>query len=191
MNTKFTWKEENLYKEHYKQNPNYGSDGNRHQRTINCIINKFKVKSVLDYGCGLKHTLLNSIIARNKNIKAVGYDPGVTDEQQNNVLKNAIDFSFQPDLLISNDCLEHVPEDELKQCWDIFLRLNPKYIFLGVSTRPAVILLPDGSNAHKTVKEGIWWESEINKNLTNYNTTFIAPFFDYLYNESLFFCKKV
>lgn len=187
---KFNWKEENLYKQLYKTTPNYGSDGQRHQRLVNCIINKHSVKSVMDFGCGLQHTLLKGITSKNKKIKAVGYDPGITDEQQTELLKNSIDFNFLPELLISNDCLEHVPQEELFQCWEIFNKLSPKYMFIGVCTRPAYLLLPDGSNAHKTVMKGEWWEVQFKNNLTNYDVLFIAPFFDFLYNEALFFLTK-
>jgi hypothetical protein len=54
--------------------------------------------------------------------------------------------------------LEHVPENELPTCWEIFKLLKPKTMFLVICTRKAGQILPNGTNAHKTVKPVDWWK---------------------------------
>ena len=65
------------------------------------------------------------------------------------------------DIVICTDVLEHIPEHEipivLKEidgyAWEI--------VFLSICTREARKTLPDGRNAHLTIKPPDWWKGKI------------------------------
>ena len=54
------------------------------------------------------------------------------------------------------------------------MSLSPKYMIHIISTRPAKKVLPDGTNAHKTIKNKNWWKEKIFE-CSNFDTAIIDP----------------
>ena len=119
---------------------------------IRLFYNKIGGGSVLDYGCGkargwneMKRELEYPLLSL--------YDPGFEP------YKNKPDT--KSDLVICTDVLEHIPEDELPDLIREIASFANKGVFFGVSTRESKKPLPDGRNAHLTVRSVTWWETFI------------------------------
>lgn len=135
-----------IYKDMHIKNIGYGATGARYTDRIIAHINKYKPESILDFGCG-KGKLLNSL--KTHCIDIDEYDPAI-------IGKDKIS-KYQYDLIITTDVLEHLYEDEIQAICNEFMALSPQTMFHVICTRIAGNLLPDGSNAHKTVKNIEWW----------------------------------
>lgn len=141
----------NNYTYLHDKNPEYGMG-----YCLGEEILEFNPTSVLDYGCG-KGALVEYFI-RN-GILAAGYDPHVFEWQER---------SDRKDMLVSTDLLEHIPEEDLDKVFDDMLSYRPRLMFHAISNREATQILPDGTNAHKTVKDAAWWLDKLQ--FANYRT---------------------
>jgi hypothetical protein len=114
-----------------------------------------QISSVLDYGCG------------GSNWYATGFDP---ESQQSAVeyfqLSRAwryepardIDERKPVDCVISFDVLEHIfIADVPNVLRDMFSYAN-KLLILNIACYPAAARLPNGENAHITVRDPLWWK---------------------------------
>lgn len=166
---KYQWKDTEQYAMLYKEKPTYDAAQNRHFSAVVKLIKNNNIKSILDFGCGQNNMLVKSIAMEFPDIKIFGYDPSVEDSQCSSILTNEIPDEYHVDLLISTDCLEHVPKEELPQCLKIFQNLQSKMMYHGICTRVAKQILPDGTNAHKTVESGEWWRDKLITEFPNFN----------------------
>lgn len=165
---KYKWKDTENYVEVYEKNPNYGKDGGVLFDIVASIIRKNNINSVFDFGCGPNCILLKKLKNAFPKTILLGYDPAAIGEKQSDLVKNEIDFSLKFDMIVSTDCLEHIPSDELQQCWSIFNTIRPKFMFHAICTRKAGQILSDGTNAHKTVESANWWKLEMENCLKDY-----------------------
>jgi len=108
------------------------------------------IQSVLDYGCG--QSLLVDWIAKINDAAAFRYDPAIPD------------FSEHPtqpvDLVICTDVLEHISEEDVDDFLQKIRNLTDNAYF-NVSIREAIEVLPNGENAHCTVRLAKWWGQKI------------------------------
>jgi len=65
----------------------------------------------------------------------------------------------QFDGVISTDVLEHCPEDDLPWILEEIFSYARNFVFANVACYPAKKRLPDGQNAHITIKSPEWWDS--------------------------------
>ena len=65
------------------------------------------------------------------------------------------------DGVISTDVLEHIPEEVIPKTLSQIFERAEKFVYLAICTRLAQAILPNGENAHCTVKEPNWWENHI------------------------------
>ena len=135
-----------LYKQLHKQKHNYGGSGHFYFEQIKEFIKHIKPNSILDFGSGKGS--LGKLLMKD-NIKIDEYDPAIEGKE--------IPPRKNYDMLISTDVLEHLYEDELDLLFQDMLSFESKYMYHVVSNRAAYNKLPDGSNAHKTVKDSNWW----------------------------------
>ena len=63
--------------------------------------------------------------------------------------------------MISTDVLEHIPEKVIPKTLNQIFERADKFVYLAICTRLAHAILPNGENAHCTVKEPDWWENHI------------------------------
>lgn len=110
---------------------------------IRAFITEFKVKDVLDYGCG------GAVLAEHLALPVYNYDPCVPA------------FASDPpqaDMLVALDVLEHI-EDECLH--DVLRHMREKFRVVGyvaIATHPdRSKLLPDGRNPHRIVANAAWW----------------------------------
>lgn len=145
------YKDIELYKTLHQQDNSYGSTGYNYCHLVNFYLEHYKdkIKNVLDFGCG-KGTLKKCL-----SFDIDEYDPAISDKQH--IPKN------EYDAIITTDVLEHLYEDEIPLICKEFMALKPKYMLHFISTVPAKTILPDNTNAHKTIQNGEWWKEIIHK----------------------------
>lgn len=158
----------------------------RHRHELRQLIRDTNAKTVLDFGCGAgrqfqdadpqalfsklgifctswKEALGVEIIA--------GYDPAV--QQYSNPPKGKFDIVF------STDVLEHCSEEDLSWIVGDIFSYALKAVFLTVAIVPAKKNLPNGENAHVTLKPREWWLELIESVACRYpNTIYHVEFED-------------
>lgn len=119
-------------------------------------------KSILDYGSGKGLMWRDGI--------QVQYPDGVkvisTKEFLNIKDVTCYDPAYEPfsiypeekkDGVICTDVLEHIPENDIDWFVGELFRFANKFVFANIACYPAVKTLPNGENAHCTIKEPQWW----------------------------------
>lgn len=123
------------------------------------------VRSVLDYGCGkaLLHKGIKGVLGGVERIVTTRdlwgiadidlYDPGYAP------------FERLPqrtyDAVISTDMLEHIPAEDVPWVLEEMFGFAEKLVFATIACYPAVKTLPNGENAHCTVRPPSWWRDRI------------------------------
>jgi len=122
-------------------------------------------KSLLDYGAG-KGVLYQQSPLKLPNGESVHslphywglhrlscYDPGYEP------------YSVLPeerfDAVIATDVMEHLPEEDIDWILDEIFSFAQKLVFLQIACYPALKFLPNGENAHATVRTPSWWYAKI------------------------------
>jgi hypothetical protein len=135
----------------------YGNTGDALKDTIVKYVDMNKIDRVLDYGCG-RSNLSQSIGCK----ESVKYDPAIKE------------YSEKPtgkfDLVICTDVLEHIPEEHLSSMITDIQSFTD-LAFYTICTRTAHTILPNGMNAHCTVKDMPWWIKLLEK---HYGVIFTA-----------------
>ncbi len=133
----------------HEQEPRYGSKGGmKHHVQVRNLIELYRAKSVVDYGCGKGslRRMLGKIVQN--------YDPATFPE-----LPDAAD------LVVCTDVLEHIEPEYLDDVLAHIAALTNKAAFLVVACRKAAQSLPDGRNTHLIVQPATWWAEQIEKHL--------------------------
>lgn len=140
------------YIEQYRQQHKtklYGHTGKKFAGHIQSLINIAGPSTILDYGCG------QCRMGEHLNLKGATidyYDPAIEE-----ISDHPVDVY---DLVINTDVLEHIPEEDVKDVLQD-IRCLSGLVFFNISTRPACTILPNGDNAHCTVKEAEWWDEQL------------------------------
>lgn len=134
----------------------------KHIPKITELLKENDCKSVLDYGCGKAFLHLRGETKEWGDVSL--YDPGVKEYEK---LPEG-----QFDAVICTDVLEHIPEDELDETLQIIFGKSNKLVFLSISTKPAKKFLPNGENAHVTIKPEDWWLERISRHNKLYHVHF-------------------
>jgi hypothetical protein len=106
-------------------------------------------KTLLDFGCGKAKHWRPMIVRPWGKLKPTYYDPAVPR------------YSTLPlkhhDMIMSTDCLEHIPEHILpkiiRYCTQKARKANFHFIDCGLAKK----FLPNGENAHCTIQSADWW----------------------------------
>ena len=108
------------------------------------------VHTILDYGCG--RSPLVDWLAKINDATAFRYDPAIPEYD---VLP-----ASKVDLVLNTDVLEHIPETSLD---DLLRRIRSlsENAYFHIATAPAKTILPNGDNAHCTVRDGGWWARKL------------------------------
>lgn len=136
-----------------------------HAETIKGLIDHTGARTVMDYGCGKgqQYKLASIELPNGKKFKNVGkywgvrqiglYDPGVPAHSKMP--------AKQFDGVVSTDVLEHCPEEDLPWIMQEMVDKAGRFIFATVALYPASKTLPNGENAHCTIKPPDWWRALI------------------------------
>jgi len=140
-----------LYKQVHSEDENYGDGGVMlfYTDEINDCILDTKSRSLLDYGCGKANRYVNNPYP----VMPALYDPAIDE------------YSTLPDGPFDGvfccDVLEHIPEEEIPDTIHKIYSRATKFVFLAISTNLAYKVLPNGENAHCTIKPVDWWRDTI------------------------------
>lgn len=132
-----------------------------HVNALSALLKAYRSKSLIDYGCGKAKAYTNAVMARPDGTRVVGlkelwssvaitlFDPGNPQFQT---------YPAQPaDAVVCTDVLEHIPEEDIGWVVDELFRLSNQFIFVSIACYPAQKTLPNGENAHITLKSTGWW----------------------------------
>jgi len=147
-----------LLREDHAANPNWGTTGKRYANFIHPLYHMHSCLNILDYGCG-KATLSQSL-----GLPVHGYDPGIPE------------FSEQPtphDMVVSTDVLEHVQPERVDAVLKHIHSLTRKVGFHAIALTKAAHKLPNGKNAHLTVRRADWWTKKFEAAKFDYAEVFL------------------
>lgn len=150
-----------LYSEFHKDASRYPGDSIRNGvKDIQRLINETGSKSLLDYGCGKGNQYTVENIHKDWDIDSLElYDPAVPKYSE--LPKGRFDGIY------STDVMEHIPEEVLPSVFSYIFENADKFIFLAICTKEAHAILPNGENAHCTVKPVEWWTKMVQRHNKN------------------------
>jgi 2-polyprenyl-3-methyl-5-hydroxy-6-metoxy-1,4-benzoquinol methylase len=128
----------------------YGDTSVKNLRFVRADIKLLRPRSVLDYGCGQSRLL--DQLGLGYPVKLIRYDPAIP--------QYATKPAQPADLLINVDVLEHVEERDLDAVLADMASLC-RHAMVIIDTKPASAVLPDGRNAHVTVRPHAWWRERL------------------------------
>jgi hypothetical protein len=130
----------------------YGDTSIKNLRYIRPQVKVLAPATILDFGCG--RSKLVDVLGQSVGASIKRYDPAIPE------------YSTPPegvaDLLINVDVLEHVPEDKLDTVVGHMARLCRNAIIV-IDTVQAEAVLPNGENAHCTLRSQEWWGQYLRK----------------------------
>lgn len=137
----------------HQSKPDYGRSSERLLGAIQSHLEELgPISSILDYGCGRSKTV--DWLAKLNDAKSFRYDPAIAEFQQLPVDK--------ADVVINTDVLEHVPEEALDPLLARISSISQNAYF-QIATNEAHTVLPNGENAHCTVRPKEWWRDILRK----------------------------
>jgi hypothetical protein len=128
----------------------YGTTSVKNLRFLRPEIKLLRPCSILDYGCGQSRLL--DILDLGYPVDLIRYDPAIP--------KWATKPGTVVDLLINVDVLEHIEEHDLDAVLSEMASLCRNAIVI-IDTKPASAILPDGRNAHVTIRPQAWWRERL------------------------------
>lgn len=131
------------------------------------IFNDHQISTVLDYGCGGSDWRASgfdeesglSAIEYFKLQSLYRYEPA-----------RGLDERQEVDCVISFDVLEHIFISDIPSVLRDMFSYATKYIILNVACYPAQAKLPNGENAHITVRDPLWWKGMVDSISIEYPT---------------------
>lgn len=125
------------------------------RKEIREVFNHFGIQSVLDYGSGGSNWDLEGFDTEGSSAKdyfnlaqVFKYEPARGLDQRQKV-----------DCTICFDVLEHIYiQDVLNVIRDLFSN-STQLVIVNVACYPAAATLPNGENAHITVRDAHWWKA--------------------------------
>lgn len=129
---------------------------------IKAIIDQHAAKRILDYGSGKgQQYIIENIVIPN----VAGVWPNIQSYWGISEIQ-LYDPSYQPnsklpsgafDGVICTDVLEHCPEEDIPWIVDEIFSFARKFVYANVACYPAKKHLPNGENAHCTIRQISWW----------------------------------
>lgn len=142
------------YKQLHSKVVTYGTTSISYINEVCLIIDFLKPRSILDYGCG-KGTLIKELKLLYPDIEIFGYDPAIPG-------KDELPEKLKVDLVINTDVLEHIPEEEIDTTISKIKSISNN-VYFNLHHALACAVLPDGTNAHCTVRNKYWYNEKITK----------------------------
>lgn len=134
----------------HAESPGWGTTAHKAAARVKGVIAP-SCRTILDYGCG-KGTLRP--LLESQTVTVDEYDPGIPGKDTPPI--------GPYDLVVCIDVLEHLEPETVDAVLDDLFRLGTD-VFLIIDTIRAKKTLPDGRNAHLTVKGLSWWMAKLNE----------------------------
>jgi SAM-dependent methyltransferase len=126
------------------------------------LVAQTEARSILDYGCGKGTQYRPMALAENGEARWQSMQEYWNVERIECYDAAYLPFSRLPtgrfDGVICTDVLEHCPEDDLAWIVDELLGFAARFVFASIACHPAVKRLPNGENAHCTVRPAEYWQ---------------------------------
>src|SRR3954447_21617428 len=142
-----------------------GSSLPPHIARIKMLIDATGARSILDYGSGKGMQYRpQKIVTQGREVAESIAEYWDVDEVR------CYDPGFAPyselpsgtfDGVVCTDVLEHLPEEDLDWVLEEIFGFAKRFVFLNVACFPARKSLPNGANAHVTVRDPQWWQALI------------------------------
>ncbi len=134
---------------------------------IRPIFDEYSISTVLDYGCGgsdwqssgFDEESGQSAIEFFKLQDAYRYEPARNVDERQRV-----------DCVVSFDVLEHIFISDVPHVLRNMFSYASKLIVINIACYPAAAKLPNGENAHITVRHPFWWKGLIDGISSEYPT---------------------
>ncbi len=135
-----------------------------HAPTIKQLIDRTGSRTLLDYGSGKGQSY------QQKDIEIAGQVAPSLKEYWGLDQIRCYDPGYEPfsqlprerfDGVISTDVLEHITEPDLPWILDEMFGFARRFVFANIACYPAKKNLPNGQNAHCTVRPPDWWKGMI------------------------------
>ena len=154
---------------------------------IKDLVDLTKSNTLLDYGSGKgiqyktvlledeNHVLYQSLQAYWNADEICCYDPAYPPHQN---LPNR-----QFDGVISIDVLEHCPQADVRWIIDEIFSLANKFVFANIACYKASKSLPNGKNAHCTIRPSAWWDVVLKSIAQNYSEVKYCVLVKYIWSD--------
>lgn len=130
----------------------YGTSAIRREELIVPTLRTSNARFFLDYGCGRCDTIPR--VARLMGAKGFLFDPAIPEIAT--IPQEFLDSPYESRLVLCSHVLEHLDREEVDKVLQHIKSLAPKAVFL-IPTTKARQVLPNGENAHSTVRSKEWW----------------------------------
>lgn len=130
----------------------YGNTSVKNARFLRPDVKLLRPASIIDFGCG--QSLLLDQLGLDYPVERRRYDPAIPAHSERP--------SGVYDLLINVDVLEHIPEADLDPIIEEMRSLCRNAILI-VDTIAARQVLPNGDNAHATIRPKTWWAQTLGR----------------------------
>ena len=127
------------------------------KKTVRDVFHRFKVRTVLDYGSGGCNWNNPQFDDRGQSAFQYFQLEGIRHyEPARNIDQRGI-----VDCVISFDVLEHIYISDIPAVLRDMFSYAKKLVVLNVACYDADALLPNGENAHITVRHPLWWKGMV------------------------------
>ena len=147
-------------------------------------IANHSIKTVLDYGAGGSDWDAPNFEPTNGESAKQFFDvKKVTAfEPSRNQMKK-----IESDCVVCMDVLEHIFITDVPNLVDELFSLTKKLLVINVACYKALALLPNGENAHITVRGADWWKGVIDSKAVNYPEIKVLLICSQDWNRGVFF----
>jgi hypothetical protein len=128
----------------------YGNTAVRMRRFVEPWVQMDRPASILDYGAG-QGGFVDILDVPSLTVRHA-YDPAIPELAT--LPRDRYDYA------VCIDVMEHIEPDEVAEVLSHVASLSLRALFI-VDTGPARAVLPDGRNAHTTIRPAGWWGREI------------------------------
>ena len=146
------------------------------------IVEFFDAKNGLDYGSGGSNLNKTKLANGVKFIDYIGLQKIQSFEPARNKKKK-----YKSDIVLCFDVLEHVFINDVPWVLNDLFKYANKCIVINVACYNAAALLPNGENAHITVRPPSWWLGQIECISSLHPDIYWALFTSESYNNSKFY----
>ena len=136
-----------------------------YRNQLQSVLADFKIASVLDYGCG------------GSDWSTANFDPesgqsaieyfGLQQAWRYEPARN-LDERQRADCVVSFDVLEHIFISDVPTVLRDMFSYTNRLLVLNIACYPAAAKLPNGENAHITVRDPLWWKGMLDCISTEY-----------------------